>query len=145
MKLSGRVINRPVRVEGREFRITCLSMGNPHCVLFVDALKDFPVAKFGPQLETHNLFPKRTNVEFVKIHSRTEIEMRVWERGTGETHACGSGACAAAVAAALNGKTERQAAVRLPGGTLQIEWNRKDGHVYMTGPAETVYQGEIDL
>lgn len=143
--LSGRIINRPVRVDGKEFRITCLSMGNPHCVLFVDEPKTFAVHKYGPIIETHHIFPKKANVEFVKINSSTEIEMRVWERGAGETLACGSGACAAAVASFLNNHTERSVRVKLPGGVLDIEWNREDGHVYMTGAAETVFQGEIEV
>jgi diaminopimelate epimerase len=145
VNLSGRVINRPIRVDGKEFRVTCLSMGNPHCVIFVDDPAAYPVEKLGPMIERHNLFPRRTNVEFVKVHSDGEIEMRVWERGAGETLACGSGACAAAVASILNGFTDRKVEVRLRGGILQIEWNRETGHVLMTGPAETVFKGEIEI
>ncbi|MBI3541604.1 MAG: diaminopimelate epimerase [Deltaproteobacteria bacterium] len=145
VRLNGRVINRPVRVDGKEIRVTCVSMGNPHCVVFVEDLSTFPVAKMGPLLEKHTMFPKKANVEFVKVHSSSEIEMRVWERGAGETLACGSGACAVAVAASLNGFTDREVEVKLKGGILQIEWSRKDGHVLMTGPAETVFEGEIDL
>ena len=145
VRLSGRVINRPIRVDGREYRATCLSMGNPHCVIFVDDPKTFPVEKTGPVIEKHNIFPKKTNVEFVKILSDHEIEMRVWERGAGETMACGSGACAAVVAAALNGLTDRKVDVKLLGGTLQVEWSREKGHVLMVGPAETVFKGEIEV
>ncbi len=144
--LSGRVINRPIRLDGRgEVRGTCVSMGNPHCVLFVDDLKSTPVEKIGPALEKNNLFPQKTNVEFVRVLSTREIEMRVWERGAGETLACGSGACAAVVASVLNGHTERDVRVQLPGGALDISWNREDDHVYMTGPAELVYKGEIEV
>lgn len=145
VKLSGRVINRPVRVDSQEFRITCVSMGNPHCVIFVKELKGFPVATTGPLLEKHSLFPRRVNVEFVKVLSPRQVEMRVWERGAGETMACGSGACAVAVASALNGFTERTVTVKLLGGVLEIEWSREDGHVYMTGGAETVFKGEVDV
>lgn len=145
VRLSGRVINRPLRVEEKEFRMTCVSMGNPHCVLFVDELRDFPVSKLGRSIEGHPLFPKRTNVEFVKVRSAREIEMRVWERGVGETQACGSGACAAMVASVLNGLSDRKVDVKLLGGTLRVEWDRADGHVYLSGPAETVFQGEIEL
>lgn len=147
-KLLGRVINRPLRVDGHEFRATCLSMGNPHCVIFVngvDDLADFPVAKWGPMIERNSLFPKRTNVEFVVVRSPQEIEMRVWERGAGETLACGSGACAAAVAGVLNGMTGRKVDVKLRGGVLQIEWDRNNNHVLMTGPAETVFKGEVEI
>ncbi len=145
VNLAGRVINRPIRVDGKVFRITCVSMGNPHCVVCVDDLKDFPIALYGPMLEKHHLFPKRTNVEFVRVLGPHEIEMRVWERGAGETLACGSGACAAVVASAMNSLTDRRVEVKLTGGTLQIEWPREDNHVYMTGPAETVFQGEIEV
>lgn len=145
VNLSGRVINRPIRVDGKEIRATCVSMGNPHCVLFVDDPKTYPVEKMGPQLERHHLFPQRTNVEFARAVSPTLIEMRVWERGAGETLACGSGACAVAVAAVLNNQAGREVKVKLPGGVLEIEWNREDDHVYMTGEAATVFKGEIDL
>lgn len=145
VNLSGRVINRPIRVDGKEIRGTCVSMGNPHCVIFVEDPKAYPVEKLGPQLERHHLFPQRTNVEFVKVISPKQIEMRVWERGAGETLACGSGACAAAVASVLNGHTERSVTVKLPGGHLEVEWNREDDHVYMTGDAATVFKGEVDI
>lgn len=145
VKLSGRVINRPIRANGKEIRGTCVSMGNPHCVIFVDDPKTYPVETYGPLLEKNRIFPNKTNVEFVKVHSPKLIEMRVWERGAGETLACGSGACAAVVACVLNNQTERKVKVQLLGGDLEIEWNRQDDHVYMTGPAETVFEGEIEL
>lgn len=145
VNLSGRVINRPLRVDGKEIRGTCVSMGNPHCVIFVDEPKTYPVEKMGPLLERHHLFPKRVNVEFVKVLSPEAIEMRVWERGAGETLACGSGACAATVASVLNGHTGRTVRVKLLGGDLNVEWRREDDHVYMTGPAETVFKGEIEV
>ena len=145
VNLSGRVINRPLRTEGQEFRVTCVSMGNPHCVIFVEDLIRLPVAKYGPLVETHRLFPKKTNVEFVQVNSRTEIEMRVWERGAGETLACGSGACGAVVASVLNGMTDRKVRVNLPGGVLNIEWNRETNHVFMTGPATEVFKGTINV
>ena len=145
VSLSGRVINRPIRSEGRDFRVTCVSMGNPHCVLFVDNLEDFPVAKVGPILENHSIFPKKTNVEFVQTIKDSAISVRVWERGAGETLACGSGACAAAVASVLNGVADRNVTVHLPGGPLQILWDRESGQVFMTGPAEEVFTGEFDI
>jgi diaminopimelate epimerase len=145
VNLSGRVINRPLRVDGKEIRGTCVSMGNPHCVIFVEDPKTYPVEKLGPQLERHHLFPQRTNVEFVRAVTPKLLEMRVWERGAGETLACGSGACAAAVAAVLNNQAERAVTVKLPGGSLEIEWSREDDHVYLTGAAETVFKGEIEI
>ena len=145
VKLSGRVINRPMRVDGKEFRATCVSMGNPHCVLFVDDIHKFEVNKFGPMIEKNQLFPKKTNVEFARVISSKEIEMRVWERGAGETLACGSGACAVVVAAVLNGLTDRKVRVKLLGGVLDIEWRKEKEGVWMTGPAETVFSGEVTL
>jgi len=145
VNLSGRVINRPMRVDGKEMRATCVSMGNPHCVLFVDEPKTYPVEKYGPLFEKHHLFPKKTNVEFVKVVSPSQVEMRVWERGAGETLACGSGACAVVVASVMNGHTGREVRVKLLGGCLDIEWRRGDDHVYMTGAAETVFKGEIEI
>jgi diaminopimelate epimerase len=145
VNLSGRVINRPLRVEGHEFRVTCVSVGNPHCVIFVEDLAKVNLAKYGPLIEKHNLFPKRVNVEFVRVNSAREIEMRVWERGAGETLACGSGACAAAVASVLNGFTDRTLNVKLAGGMLHIEWDKESGHLFMTGPAEVVFRGEIEI
>ena len=121
---------------------TCVSMGNPHAVTFVDEVDGYPVAKAGRSVELHELFPQRTNVEFVEIVSPSYIKMRVWERGSGETLACGTGACASVVAGVLNGKCNRKASVNLVGGTLQIYWNPEDNHVYMTGPASFSFDGE---
>jgi diaminopimelate epimerase len=132
-------------LDGKEIRGTCVGMGNPHCVIFVDDPKTYPVEKVGPQLEKHHLFPQRTNVEFVRAVTPKLLEMRVWERGAGETLACGSGACAAAVAAVLNNQAGREVTVKLPGGSLEIEWRREDDHVYLTGAAETVFKGEIEI
>jgi diaminopimelate epimerase len=120
-----------------------VSMGNPHCVLFLPDVDDLPLAELGPQFERHPFFPQRVNTEFIKVLSRTELRMRVWERSSGETAACGSGACAAVVAAVLNDKTERRTVVHLNGGDLGIEWNAADNHVLMTGAAEEVFSGEI--
>jgi diaminopimelate epimerase len=146
MKGSGsRAIREKIRVLGERIEATCLSMGNPHCVVFVDKVDAFPVEKMGPALENHNLFPRRTNVEFVQVISQSELRMRVWERGAGETLACGTGASAAVVAANLTGRTGRRVGVHLPGGELKIEWNASDDHVYMTGPVETVFRGEWSL
>jgi len=142
--LSGKVEDYPLKVDDREFKITCVSMGNPHAVIFVDYVEDFPVRHYGPIIETHPLFPERTNVEFVQIINREEIKMRVWERGSGETLACGTGASASAVAASLKGLTERRVKVRLLGGELIIDW-KENGNLYMTGPAEEVFTGEIDI
>ena len=141
--MSGRVINRPLKTDLKEFRVTCLSMGNPHCIIFVEDLDDFQVGKFGPYLETYHTFPKRINVEFVNVLSQKEIRMRVWERGVGETDGCGTGACAAAVASVLNGFTEREVVVNQPGGKVDVNWDKKSGAVFLTGMAEVVYKGEI--
>ena len=122
-----------------------VSVGNPHCVLFFDSAEDAPVAELGPRFEHHPLFPSRTNVEFVSVEDRTHLRMRVWERGVGITRACGTGACASAVAAYRRGLVERKIDVLLDGGTLEIEWRESDGHVLMTGPATLSYRGEIDL
>jgi diaminopimelate epimerase len=127
---------------GKEsIEISAVSMGNPHCVIFVDEVDEFPVAEVGPKIESHRRFPKRTNTEFVQVLSRGEVSMRTWERGAGETLACGTGASAACVAGALTGKTERAVNVNLLGGYLELEW-AEDDHVYMTGPAEEVFTGE---
>jgi diaminopimelate epimerase len=136
------VIGERLRVEGTRLEVTCLSIGNPHCATFVDRVETFPVARLGPQIENHQLFPRRTNVEFVEVANASELKVRVWERGAGETLACGSGACAAVIAAVRNGRANRRATVRLPGGELYVEWSG-DGRVYMTGPAVEVFQGEI--
>jgi diaminopimelate epimerase len=136
------VVDVPFEVAGRELRATCVSMSNPHCVVFVDEPTDDWVLGVGPKLEVAPQFPKRTNVEFVKVLSRRELQQRTWERGSGETHACGTGACAVCVAGALDGRTGREVTIHLLGGDLAIEWNSADNHVYMTGPAEEVFTGE---
>ncbi len=131
----------PLDLQGRQFWVTSLSMGNPHCIIFVDEPSDEWVLKMGPLLERHPRFPNRTNVEFVQVLSPSEIQLRVWERGSGETLACGTGACAAVVASALTDQTGRRVACRLPGGVLDVEWHEADNQVYLTGPAEEVFEG----
>ena len=138
------VVNEPFEIDGQLLRVTCVSMGNPHAVVFVDSITDGLVLGTGPLLERHEFFPNRVNAEFVQVLSRKEIRMRVWERGSGETMACGTGACAAAVAGVLNHLTDRDVRVHLTGGDLDIEW-AEDNHVYMTGPATFVFEGEVDL
>jgi diaminopimelate epimerase len=140
----GGIIDYPLQIEDREFRVTCVSMGNPHAVIFIENLSHFPVTYFGPLIENHPTFPKKTNVEFIEVLNPTEIEMRVWERGSGETMACGTGASAAAVASNIKGLTEKNVVIHLLGGDLFIEW-AGDNHVYMTGPAEEVFEGSIDI
>lgn len=140
-----KLVNEPLTVNGREYRATCISMGNPHAVVFIDNIRSIPLAELGPLFENHSMFPERINTEFVHIIDRSNIEMRVWERGSGETLACGTGACASVVACVLNGYTEREVTVSLLGGTLKIRYEDKDGSVYMTGPAIKVYDGEIML
>lgn len=141
---EAKVINHPIEVDGREFRFTAVSMGNPHCVIYVDDAVNFDLAVWGPKLEVHPMFPRKINVEFATVKNRAFTDMRVWERGAGPTLACGTGACATLVSSVLNGLTDRQATVSLKGGDLFIEWNEEDNHVYMTGPAEEVYQGTLD-
>lgn len=137
------VAGEPIRVDGKEYRMTCVSMGNPHAVIFMDRMiDDETMLHIGPEFESHERFPRRTNTEFVEVVSRDYVKMRVWERGTGETLACGTGACAVAVACVLNGLTEPEVTVELLGGKLQIEWDREENIVYMTGPATTVFEGE---
>lgn len=138
-----RVIEHPIEVDGREFRFTAVSMGNPHCVIYVDDAINFDLGTWGPKLETHPLFPRKVNVEFVTVNSRTHTDMRVWERGAGPTLACGTGACATVVASVLTGATDRTATVSLKGGDLLIEWNESDNHVYMTGPAAESFRGTL--
>lgn len=145
VKKEGLIKDHPLKIRGRTFHITCVSMGNPHCVIFVDSVDDFDVARFGPVLESHSFFPNRTNVEFVEVLNKKKIKMRVWERGSGETFACGTGACASAVASHIKGLTQRKVVVYLKGGELLIEWSRDDNHVYMTGPAEEVFEGTINV
>ena len=137
------VIDEPITVGGQEYRMTCVSMGNPHAVVFIDQdVKEFPLETVGVKFENHERFPKRVNTEFVNVLDRHTAQMRVWERGSGETLACGTGACAVAVACALNGLTEDEVTVKLLGGDLQIKWDREKNTVYMTGPAEVVFDGE---
>jgi diaminopimelate epimerase len=139
---SGPVISSPLEVLGREYLINAVSMGNPHCIVFVDDVDTVPITEIGPAFESHWAFPRRTNTEFVQVLSGSEVKMRVWERGAAETLACGTGACATAVASALNNYTGRDVLVHLAGGDLAISW-KADGHVEITGPAETVFAGEI--
>lgn len=139
------IIDYSLQIKGREFKITCVSMGNPHAVIFLDEdISGFPVAAYGPDIENHTLFPKRTNVEFVNVKSRSELSMRVWERGSGETMACGTGASATGVAAMLKGLTDRKVTIHLLGGDLIIEWT-ENNHVYMTGAAVNIFKGRITL
>lgn len=142
--MEGRVIDHALAINDRSFKITCVSMGNPHCVIFVEDVSSFPLTKYGPHIEVNKFFPKKTNVEFIEAVSPSKIKMRVWERGAGETLACGTGACASAVASHLKGLTGRKVTVELAGGSLKIEW-AKDNHVYMTGPAEEVFTGVVEL
>ncbi len=141
---AAQVVDQPLTILDRTFRITCASMGNPHCVIFVDDVENFPVATYGPLIENHELFPRRTNVEFIQIISRTEIRQRTWERGAGETLACGTGSSAVTAACVLNGLTEKKLLNHLSGGDLEMEW-AEDGNIYMTGPAVEVFSGEISL
>lgn len=136
------IVNEPVNIDGNEYKITCVSMGNPHCITFVEDVKAIDIERKGPRFENHEMFPDRVNTEFIHVIDRTHIDMRVWERGSGETLACGTGACAAVVACVLNGLTDRKVTVHLLGGDLDIEYI-EDGTVYMTGPATVVCTGEI--
>lgn len=139
------VVNAPIVVEDTEYRMTCVSMGNPHAIIFRPGVKEMNLEAIGPKFENHECFPNRTNTEFVEVIDRNTVFMRVWERGTGETLACGTGCCATAVAAVLNGLTENTVTVKLLGGELLIEWDREENLVYMTGPAVTVFEGEVEL
>lgn len=136
-----RVISEPLQVEGNTYEMTCVSMGNPHCVIFVDDAEKFPIEKLGTKFEHHSVFPKKTNTEFVQIIDKGHVRMRVWERGAAITLACGTGSCATAVACILNGKTDRNIEVALDGGKLNIEW-ADNNHVFMTGEAKLVFTGE---
>lgn len=138
-------VNVPIEVDGEEYRMTCVSMGNPHAVVFMEHVQEMDIEKIGPSFENHKRFPKRINTEFVEIIDRKNVFMRVWERGTGETLACGTGCCATAVACILNGLTDEEITVKLLGGELSIQWDRKANLIYMTGPAETVFEGEIEI
>ncbi|MFC5471908.1 diaminopimelate epimerase [Cohnella suwonensis] len=137
------VIGHTVSVDGRDFAFTAVSMGNPHCVIYVDDAANFDLATWGPKLEKHPLFPRKINVEFATVNSRGQVDMRVWERGAGPTLACGTGACATLVASVLNGKTDRKATISLAGGDLFIEWDETSNRIYMTGPAAAVYSGTV--
>ena len=141
----GQVIDRPLEVDGTSYQVTCVSMGNPHCVTFVEDVEPLALETIGPKFEHHPFFPDRVNTEFIQLVSPTELNMRVWERGSGETWACGTGACAAAVAAMLNNTADRRVTVHLRGGDLEIEWRTEDRHVYMTGAAEEVFEGTIEV
>jgi diaminopimelate epimerase len=136
-------VNQPLQILGKEYRVTCVSMGNPHAVIYVENVSGFPVEKVGPEIENHPLFPEKINAEFVEVINPKRLKMRVWERGTGETMACGTGACAVLVASSLTGVSERKATVELLGGNLDIEWNERNNRVYMTGPATLVFTGEL--
>lgn len=143
--LRGNVFNHKLDVLGRSFRINCVSMGNPHCVIYLKSLDSFDLRKYGPAIENHKLFPNRINVEFIQILSKKRIRMKVWERGSGETLACGTGACASAVASIFLGKTDKKVTVELQGGNLEIQWTGEGNPVLMTGPATTVYNGVMKL
>lgn len=137
------VKNLNLEIEEREFNFTCVSMGNPHAITFVENIKEFEVEKYGSKVEVDKKFPQKTNVEFIEIVNKNYMKMRVWERGSGETLACGTGACASVVAGIINNLIERKVTVELLGGNLEVEWNKEDNHVYMTGPAVTVYEGNL--
>lgn len=138
------LVNEPIAVGGNTYNMTCVSMGNPHCVIFVEDTEVVPLEEIGPQFEKHEWFPNRINTEFIQVIDRKTVNMRVWERGTGETLACGTGACASTVACILNGLTEEEITLHLLGGDLLVRWDREKNLVYMTGPATVVFDGEID-
>lgn len=142
---SEMVVNEPIYVDDIEYRMTCVSMGNPHAVMFMTGVAEMNIDAIGPSFEHHVRFPERVNAEFVEIMDRQNVFMRVWERGTGETLACGTGCCATAVACILNGLTDDAVTVKLLGGELKIEWDRQENLIYMTGPAVTVFEGEVDV
>lgn len=137
------VLNYPLDIDGKIWEISCVSMGNPHAVVFTEGIKDFDLPVLGPKFEKNVIFPKKTNTEFIEVIDRKTLNMRVWERGAGETLACGTGACAAAVAAILNGYCDRKITIHLLGGDLEIEWREDNNHIYMTGEAVTVFEGTI--
>jgi len=137
------VLNYPLDIDGKIWRISCVSMGNPHAVVFTEGIKSFDLPVLGPKFEKHPIFPRKTNTEFIEVTDRSTLNMRVWERGAGETLACGTGACAAAVAAILNNYCDRNITIHLLGGNLDIEWRESNNHVYMTGEAVTVFEGTI--
>ncbi|MEK3964113.1 diaminopimelate epimerase [Paenibacillus sp. FSL H7-0323] len=139
------VLYQPIEADGTEFTFTAVSMGNPHCVIYVEDAVNFDLATWGPKLEVHPLFPRKVNVEFATVLDRGRVDMRVWERGAGPTLACGTGACATLVSSVLNDLTDRAAWISLKGGDLYVEWNEEDNHVYMTGPAEVVFTGSVAI
>lgn len=139
------VVNVPIEVRGKDYRMTCVSMGNPHAVIFMDYVKEMDIEAIGPFFENHPIFPKRTNTEFVEVLDRKNVNMRVWERGSGETLACGTGSCATAVACILNDKTDEEVTIHLLGGDLKIRWDRTNNEIFMTGSATVVFDGEIAL
>lgn len=140
-----KVINEPIFIDGREYGITCVSMGNPHAVTFINDTDSLDIEHIGPMFENHEMFPDRVNTEFIQVVDRKTVKMRVWERGSGETLACGTGACASVVACVLNGKTENTVTVKLLGGDLLIEYNGEENTVYMTGPARVSFTGNIEI
>lgn len=140
-KIEDKKVKAEVKVKNRKIELTCVSMGNPHAVTFVNDIKNFKVAEYGPILENADIFPEKANIEFVEVVDKNNIKMRVWERGSGETLACGTGACSSVVASSINGYTDRKVNVQLLGGNLEIEW-KPNNHVHMTGPAVTVFKGE---
>jgi diaminopimelate epimerase len=140
---DNKVINVPLSVADQTWNVTCVSMGNPHCITFVDDVAAIPLESIGPKFEHHSVFPQRTNTEFIEVVNRNYLKMRVWERGAGITLACGTGACASLVAGVLNDKCDRSATIELPGGELEIEWSQNDNKIYMTGPAERVFAGKF--
>ncbi len=140
-----KMINKPVKVDGKTFNITCVSMGNPHAVTFINDTDNLEIEKIGPKFENNEIFPDKVNTEFIQIIDKNTVKMRVWERGSGETFACGTGACASVVASVLNRLTENKVTVKLLGGDLEIEYNQDENTVYMTGPARVVFTGEYDI
>ncbi len=142
---NSRVIDEEINVNGTKYRMTCVSMGNPHCVVYMEDVENLEIEKIGPGFECHERFPKKINTEFVKVLDKKTLQMRVWERGSGETLACGTGACATAVATILNGLCDEEVLIHLRGGDLTIRWDKESNHVYMTGPAVIVFEGEIAL
>jgi diaminopimelate epimerase len=138
-----RIISKPIEVMGKTYKMTCVSMGNPHCVIFVDDLEKLPIEQLGPLFESHVAFPRKINTEFVEVRDRTHLRMRVWERGAAITLACGTGSCATLVAAVLNDKADKKAEIELDGGKLFVEW-AANGKIYMTGPAEQVFSGNFE-
>ena len=138
------VLDWPVFVADRQWRMSCVSMGNPHAVVLAEDVASLPLTEIGPKFENHPMFPERVNTEFIRVIDRSTLELRVWERGSGETLACGTGCCAAVAACVLDGLTERSVTVHVLGGELQIEWDENTGEIFMTGPAETVFEGQVE-